>query len=116
MSVRAGVYALLGVLPLLQACGDDTEDTGNGIAWCTADWVCDVRSGAVSRPTAEGCPASTVPAICLDPYSTDIESREVFCHDQEEFEPTCLYETVCSWNEDLELYLIECDETISFMP
>ncbi len=110
---------LLALLPLVMACdgrrlGKDEEREPN---YCTVDWMCDTRSGAVTPQPEGGCENGSIPAICLYYWGdTDPRDQEVYCHDPALFENACLYESRCVWDEEAGYYVIWCTNQNHGMP
>lgn len=107
------------LLPLVMACdgqpfGKNEEREPN---YCTADWMCNTRSGAVTLQPEGGCENGSIPAVCLYYwFDTDASDEEVYCHDPVLFESACLYESKCAWDEEAGHYLIECTDGNKWMP
>ena len=84
--------------------------------WCTTTWMCNSYSGAATFALTSECPEGQVPAICLYNGDTDASDEDIYCHDAELFEESCLYESKCSWDEEAGYYLVECTEVRYGMP
>lgn len=96
--------------------GDLFEKESVDRSWCTTTWMCNPYSGAVAIEGSSQCPEGQVPAVCLYNRDTDVSDEDVYCHDAELFEDSCLYESKCSWNEESGYYLVECTDVLYGMP
>lgn len=105
------------LLPLVMACegplfGEEQVDE----KWCTTTWMCDLNSSGVELASESGCEDGYLPAVCLYYGATDARGQYVYCHEEESFQDTCLYESVCNWDEDLGYFIVECTNQVYGMP